>query len=601
MSIVKLKKMTAYGHTDDKEKILNDFQDMGCLHLIPLNIQEDLLHNVGPTSESRDALKFLTSCPQRLQQMESPVIFDAADVEHDALEIKRQIEELEDDRDFFRVRIKGLKPWGYFTFPSLEDLGNFKLWFYEVPYRQMAEVESTKLVWEVISRNNRISYVVVISENEPEGMPVERTRTGNKSPADLEKRLAETERKLETLQTRRVDLTKWIYLFTRSIYSLEDKAERMRAGGETIDETPIFAMQAWIPENEIARIQEYVSKEGMAMEIEKPEREDNPPTLLKNRPVLASGQDLVTFYTTPGYWLWDPSTIVLFSFAVFFAMIISDAAYGIVLGIGLGLLWKRMGKTLSGRRLRVLGTMLFSATVIYGILVGSYFGISPSPGSFPAQFKIIDMQNFDVMMKISIFLGIGHLILANAMRAWLWRWSLAMLSPIGWIFIFTGAPLIWIGASTKESSLPLDRAGSATMIAGAVAILFFSSVKGPLWKRLLVGIKSLARLTSAFGDTLSYLRLFALGLASASLAVTFNDLASQVGASVKGVGFLFSLLIIILGHSLNLLLAFASGIIHGLRLNFMEFFNWSMPEEGYPFMAFERKEKTSWTTISYSR
>ena len=441
MSIVKLKKMTAYGHTDDKEKILNDFQDMGCLHLIPLNIQEDHLHNVGPTSESRDALKFLTSCPQRLQQMEGPVIFDAADIEHEVLEIKRQIEELEDDRDFFRVRIKGLKPWGYFTFPSLEDLGNLKLWFYEVPYRQMTEVESTDLTWEVVTTDNRISYVVVISENEPEGMPVERTRTGNKSPAELEKRLTEIERKLETLQTRRVNFTKWIYLFTRSIYSLEDKAERMRAGGETVDETPIFAMQAWVPQNEIAKLQEYVLKEGMAMEVEEPAKEDNPPTLLKNRPVLASGQDLVTFYTTPGYWLWDPSNIVLFSFAVFFAMIISDAAYGIVLGIGLGLLWKRMGKTLSGRRLRVLGSMLFSATVIYGILVGSYFGISPSPGSFPAQCKIIDMQNFDVMMKISIFIGIFHLILANAVRAWLWRWSLAMLSHIGWIFIFTGARL----------------------------------------------------------------------------------------------------------------------------------------------------------------
>ena len=164
--------------------------------------------------------------------------------------------------------------------------------------------------------------------------------------------------------------------------------------------------------------------------------------------------------------------------------------------------------------------------------------------------------------------------------------------------MFVGAALIWIGASAKETSLPLDKAGYVTMIAGAVFILFFSSVKGPLWKRLLMGMKSLARLTGAFGDTLSYLRLFALGLASASLAVTFNDLAKQVGASVPGVGFLFSLLIIILGHSLNLLLAFASGIIHGPRLNFMEFFNWSMPEEGYPFKAFERKEKTSWTTSS---
>lgn len=598
MSIVKLKKITAYGHSDNKEKILNDFQDMGCMHLIPLNIEEDLLHKAGPTSESREALKFLTSCPQRQQQMEDPAIFDAAEVEHEALEIKRQIEESEDDRDLFRVRIKDLSPWGNFTFPYLEDIGNLKLWFYEVPHQQMPEVESTDLIWEVVARDNRISYVVVISANEPEGMPVVRTRTGNKSLADLSVQLTETERNLETLQIRRVNLTKWTYLFTRNVFSLEDTAERIRAGGQAIEETPLFAIQSWIPVNNISQIQEYVLKEGMALEMEEPAKEDDPPTLLKNRPSLASGQDLVTFYTTPGYRLWDPSNIVLFSFSLFFAMIISDAAYGIVLGIGLGLLWKRMGKSPSGRRLRVLGSMLISTTVIYGLLVGSYFGISPSPDSILGKIKIIDMQDFGVMMKISIFVGIFHLILANAMSAWLWRWSLSMLSHIGWIFMFAGAALIWAGASAKESSMPFDKAGYVTMIAGAVFILFFSSVKGPLWKRLLMGIKSLSRLTGAFGDTLSYLRLFALGLASASLAVTFNELAKQVGTSVPGVGFLFSLLIIILGHSLNLLLAFASGIIHGLRLNFMEFFNWSMPEEGYPFKAFERKEKTSWTTSS---
>lgn len=598
MSIVKLMKITVYGHTDNKGQILNDFQDMGCLHLIPLNTQEDLLHKAGPTSESRDALKFLTSCSQRMQQIEDPAAFNATEVEQETLEIKRQIEELEDDRDFFRIRIKDLKPWGYFTFPSPDDIGNLKLWFYEVPHRQMAEVQSTNLIWEVVSRDNRTSYVTVISDKEPEGMPVVRTHTGNKSLAELEKRLKDTERKLETLQARRVNLTKWTYLYTRSIYCLEDRASRMQAGSQTIDDTPVFAMQAWAPKKEIAHIQEYVLKGGMALEMEEPAKEEDPPTLLKNKPSLASGQDLVTFYTTPGYRLWDPSNTVLFSFAVFFAMIISDAAYGIVLGIALSLLWRRMGKSPSGRRLRVLGSMLVSTTVIYGILVGSYFGVSPSPDSFSGKVKIIDMQDFGVMMKISIFIGIAHLILANAMSAWLWRWSLEMLSHIGWIFMFAGAALIWVGASAKESSLPLDRAGSVTMIAGAVFILFFSRVKGPLWKRLLMGMKSLARLTGAFGDTLSYLRLFALGLASASLAITFNDLAKQVGASVPGVGFLFSLLIIILGHSLNLLLAFASGIIHGLRLNFMEFFSWSMPEEGYPFKAFERKEKTSWTTSS---
>ncbi len=592
MSIVTLKRVTAYGHTEIKEKVLCDFQEMGCLHLIPLDIKEDPLHNVGPTSESRDALKFLTSCPQRQQQIENSVIFDAAVVEHEVLKIKQEIEKLEDDRDFLRGRIKGLRPWGDFTFPPLEDMGNLKLWFYEVPHRLMPEVESTNIVWELISRNNRISYVVVISENEPEGMPVVRTHTGNVSLTDLEKQLLETEQNLETLQTRRVNLTKYIYLFTQNIYSLEDRAERIRAGGQTIDRAPLFAIQAWIPESEIVQIQKYVLTEGMALEIEGAEKDDNPPTLLQNKPSLASGQDLVTFYTTPGYWLWDPSNIVLFSFSLFFAMIISDAAYGFVLGIGLGLLWRRMGKSLSGSRLRILGLMLLSTTVIYGILVGSYFGISPPSGSLLAQLNIIDMQDFGVMMKISIFIGIFHLIVANAMSAWLWRWSMEMLSHIGWICMFAGAALIWTGASVTESSLQLSRAGYITMMAGGICILCFSRVKGPVWKRLLTGLKNLARLTGAFGDTLSYLRLFALGLASASLAVTFNDLAKQVGTSIPGVGFLFSILIIILGHSLNLLLAFASGIIHGLRLNFMEFFNWSMPEEGYPFVAFERKEQT---------
>jgi len=63
-----------------------------------------------------------------------------------------------------------------------------------------------------------------------------------------------------------------------------------------------------------------------------------------------------------------------------------------------------------------------------------------------------------------------------------------------------------------------------------------------------------------------------------------------VGEAVPGVGFLLSILIILFGHGLNLILAFASGIIHGLRLNFIEFFNWSMPEEGRPFKAFAKKE-----------
>lgn len=108
--------------------------------------------------------------------------------------------------------------------------------------------------------------------------------------------------------------------------------------------------------------------------------------------------------------------------------------------------------------------------------------------------------------------------------------------------------------------------------------------------RLLGGIHALTHATKALGDVLSYLRLFALGLASSSLAVTFNQLSSDVMQAMPGVGILLGLLILLLGHVLNLALAVMSGVVHGLRLNFIEFYNWGLSDEGYPFRAFKKKE-----------
>jgi len=100
----------------------------------------------------------------------------------------------------------------------------------------------------------------------------------------------------------------------------------------------------------------------------------------------------------------------------------------------------------------------------------------------------------------------------------------------------------------------------------------------------------LTNLPRIFGDVLSYLRLFALGLASSSLALTFNQLAQQVTEAIPGPGLLIGLLILIIGHGLNFALSVMGGVVHGLRLNYIEFYNWGLSEEGYPFKAFSKKE-----------
>jgi V/A-type H+-transporting ATPase subunit I len=592
MSIVSLVKVTFYGHTDDRQKILSDLQKFGCLHLIPLAPEQETLHTAGgPSSGSREALRFLTSCPNRRRQVRDPDKFFARAIEQKALALMEKIQDLEAERDFLMGRIENLRPWGDFSFPPREALNNLRLWFYIVPHKDMKQVETTDLIWEVILRDNRFCYVAVISESLPEGMPVERVRTGNKSLSQLEDRLEEVELELEDLQAERAGLTRWCTLFARNLDRLEDQAALRDATEQTFAEDPVFALQAWTPENTIARLQQYANERGLVFEMAKPQPEETPPTLMQNPQGLAGGQDLVSFYTTPRYWLWDPSMIVFFSFALFFAMIFADAGYSASLGLIVVAFWKKMGQTGAGRRFRILLATLVGAGVIYGVIVGSYFGVSPGEDSLPAKLKIIDMMNFNVMMQLSILVGVFHLVVANAVTAWHFRRTIRAVVPIAWVFIFLGAVAIWQAASHGETLTFLKPAGIAALVLGLVGVVLFNSPEGPLWKRLLKGLGGLTALSNAFGDALSYLRLFALGLASASLAGTFNTMAGQVKEALPGIGILFALLIALLGHTLNFVLSLSSGFIHGLRLNFIEFFRWSISEEGQPFNAFARKEK----------
>lgn len=126
------------------------------------------------------------------------------------------------------------------------------------------------------------------------------------------------------------------------------------------------------------------------------------------------------------------------------------------------------------------------------------------------------------------------------------------------------------------------------MVIGALLIIVFSAPNEKPLARFLQGLLGLTRLSGVMGDILSYLRLFALGLGSASLSIEFNRMAVGVYEGYAGVGLVFAILILLLGHSVNLILGVASGVIHGLRLNVIEFFNWGLAEEGTLYKPFKQ-------------
>ncbi len=596
MSIVKLERVTLMGLADDKDRVLGDLQEIGCLHLIPLTDGAKNSALEGASPKAREALKFLLSCPRRWRQSTCAEDFDPKHVEERALEIQRRLLDLQDEKDALVELIEKLLPFGDFVFPTEEDLGGFRLWLYEIPDHQLEQLEAADVAWTQVHHENRSNFVAVLSKTRPEGLAAEPVEAGTQSLGTLEKSVEKIQMDIEDLGAERAALSRWLSLYMRNLDRLEDHAALNHAKTLCRDTELLFAVHGWAPEASIDALSSYASRNGLALDVQSPSRDETPPVSMENTQQLSFGEKLLAFYQLPGYHDVDPSSMVFISFALFFAMILADAGYGAVLGLGLLCFWKKLGGDESGKGLRRLMTWVVVASVIFGAMLGSYFGMSPDPQSLLGRLKIMDINNFAAMMKLSILVGGLHLILANGMNAWHRRSGSAALAPLGWVAIVAGGLTAYVGLETPAVSV-----GAWTMVVGSLLVLMFSGRQpirrpGDVIRRFADGLKGLAGFSGMFGDILSYLRLFALGLASGSLGMTLNSLAGQVSdmGSRKGIALLLGLLVLLLGHALNLSLGIIGGVVHGLRLNLIEFYKWSVFEEGTAFQAFRKKENVTW-------
>ncbi len=595
MSIVPLKKVTICGLAREKGVVLEHLQALGCMHLLPLKAAPAEIEKVASphAADATKALQFLTAVPPRRKQVRRDPDFDVADFVENVTALRDSLRDARDRRDFLQNRIAGVEPWGDIDFPPHASLAGYRLWFYEVPVKHLDSLQALDIPWQIVRRDHRVAYAILISKHEPADtlLPVRRTHTGALPLRELRARLEETEIEIEDLLGQRQALTRYIYLLSRNLAEAENRAALAHAEQQVLADDALIAVQGWVPADTIPQIEAYAEENSLACLVEDPEPDETPPTLVDQPQGMEAGTDLTMFYQVPNYRAWDPTWILSASFAVFFAMILADAGYGLVLLVGLMLFWRRLGTTPRAKGYRLLGLALFGTTIAYGVMVGSYFGFSPPPDGFLARLHLFSVDDFDTMMRLSIVIGVLHIGFANAMAAYAKRHRRSALSNLGWIAGLAGGLWLWLA---PENGLP-TAPGSALLALAVILIAGFSSDR-PITKpsdhawRLLDGLQSLAGMMGAFGDVLSYMRLFALGLASASLAITFNDLARDAVAALPGLGLLAGGLILLIGHALNLGLSLMSGVVHGLRLNFIEFYKWGLPEEGTAFRAFARKE-----------
>lgn len=362
------------------------------------------------------------------------------------------------------------------------------------------------------------------------------------------------------------------------------KAEALRRMRRT-DTT--FLLRGWIPAQLIETFNGGL--EATASDIyvwyEEPAPDEDFPVLIDNPTVVQPFEFVTNLYSIPSSHGIDPNKIMAPFFFIFFGMMLSDGGYGAVLAlVGALALWKLHLK--GGMRqmaaLLVLGGI---STLIWGALYGGWFGDWNFGGRVgPLWFNPMDepIQTLIVCFAfgfIHIFIGMG----VKAYQSIRAGHVLDALFDQGfWYLFLIGLVMLALPATAT--------AGKFMAIGGALGLILTQGRRQEgILKKLFSGILSLYDTTGFLSDILSYSRLFALGLATGVIASVINQLAAMLGGSI--IGFIFQVLILIAGHTLNILINLLGAFVHASRLQYIEFFGKFFEGGGKAFSPLSIKTK----------
>jgi V/A-type H+-transporting ATPase subunit I len=291
--------------------------------------------------------------------------------------------------------------------------------------------------------------------------------------------------------------------------------------------------------------------------------EAHPPTMLNNSPWAAVAEPLFRFMgTIPGYREYDISVCFLVFFSLFFAMIMGDASYGVIL-LGLGAWGFFKAKSAEAKKAFGLLMTLSTADIIWGALIGEWFAskaIAHVP--FFKSMAVLEhmFESPTLMMKFCFTIAAIHLTVAHLMNFLRHKLSRHGMGQIGWILIVW--PLYFLvcnmvaGDALPPWALPVLGVGMVLLLASEKTAADFAHA--PL------------AVIGCFSDIISYMRLFAVGFAGSIMAKSFNQMA--VGEGIHTISALaIAVVVLVGGHALNLALGLMAVIVHGVRLNLLEF------------------------------
>ncbi|QUO23132.1 V-type ATP synthase subunit I [Clostridiaceae bacterium Marseille-Q4143] len=478
---------------------------------------------------------------------------------------------------------------------------------------------------ELISTDKDFTYLAVICMKQDAGKVEEVLRTGGfskpSSPVqkipeeykkDLEAEITKAQEQVKQLESELAECA----VSRQDLELISDyyrtRAEKYRILGEIPQTASTFAISGYVPAAKADAIVKELSEHyGAAAETEGIKEEEEPPVLLHNNRFSESVEGVLASFGLPAKGEIDPTFFTSIFYVFLFGLMLSDAAYGLIVSLACGIVLLKFPRMETNLRKSVqLFFWCGLSTLFWGVLFGGYFGdaldvISETffghKISIPALW-FVPLNEPMRMLLYSMLFGVIHLFTGLALKGYMYirdhKYMDFVCDVIFWYMLLLGLigllipSSMFAGIAGKQIVFPaaLNAAAKWSAILGAVGIVLFSgrSSKNPAL-RIALGAYDLYNITGWLSDVLSYSRLLALGLATGVIASVVNQMGSMGGKSIGGV--ILFIIVFVIGHVFNMAINLLGAYVHTCRLQYVEFFGKFYEGGGKPFEPFKLKTK----------
>ena len=562
--IVSMKKITLIVQSKDAQGALSSLRDLGIVHIENENIpaSEDINH-------LKDRILFLSQSIAALAdgKKQKTLNYNQQQLSEDISDLLEEKEMLEED---IRKRQKDIdlwQEWGDFDPASIEALKNKNLFVRLAKINEKNKKEvSEGVVLETLFKKGGFLFCALISQDN-QNLPFKTLALPKMSLSSMTKAQKTDIEEIKDIESKLIDYAKYkeaLLSYKEHLKSTLQFQEVLEAAGKF--ETLSY-LKGYIPSELVSLVEERAAQEKWGIIIESPTEDDNVPTLIRNpRWVQTIKPVFDMMKALPEYKEVDISLWFLLFFSAFFGILIGDAGYGTVIFLLNFFFHIKLKNTLKDTKIFPLMYILSGSAIIWGILTGTFFGQAWLPKQVEPLMPFLNKSAN--VQALCFLIGALHLSIAHIWRGIIKFPHLKCLSEIGWICMLWGAFFL---AKVLILGDAFPMFAKWLFIAGAGLIIFFTNPKRNIFKGVGAGLGDfLLKIVNSFTDVVSYIRLFAVGTATVAVADAFNQMA--IANSGTGIfSALVTVLILIFGHSLNILLCAMAVLVHGVRLNVLEF------------------------------